>query len=123
MPFDEYNATVMDHFLNPRNTGELPGATATVSRDNPVCGDLVKLSIRIAGGRIVEARTKTFGCAAAIACASALTEMLIGRTVDEAAALRDSDVVERLGGLPEHKLKCSLVAQEVTRLALEQARR
>lgn len=123
MPFEEYNATVMDHFLNPRNTGELKDATAVGTVDNPVCGDLVKLSVKTLDGRIVAARAKTFGCAAAIACSSVLTEMLIGRTLDEAASLRNTDVVGRLGGLPEHKLKCSLVAEEATRRVLELLKR
>ncbi len=118
MPFDEYNKTVLDHFLNPRNTGELKDATVVAEFKNDVCGDHVKLSLRIEGGRIAAARTKTFGCAAAIACSSAMTELLLGRSVAEAAALTDDDVVRRLGGLPEHKLKCSLTAREVVRLAL-----
>ena len=122
MAFEEYNATVLQHFLNPRNTGELRDATAVAVLENPTCGDMVKLSLRIEDGRIVDARAKTFGCAAAIACSSALTELLIGRTIEEADLICNEDVVRRLGGLPEHKLKCSVVAEEVTRLALRKAR-
>jgi NifU-like protein involved in Fe-S cluster formation len=122
VPFDEYNATVMDHFLNPRNTGELGQATAVASIENAVCGDMVRLSILVEQGRIVDARSKTFGCAAAIACSSALTELLIGRTLEEAAALRNDEVVRRLGGLPEHKIKCSLVAEEATRAVIARVR-
>jgi nitrogen fixation NifU-like protein len=119
MSFEEYNPTVMDHFLNPRNTGELKPADASSFVENAACGDMVKLTLRIEGGWVQEARTKTFGCAAAIAAASALTELLRGRTLAEARALKDADVVRALGGLPEHKLKCSLVAEQAVRAAVD----
>jgi NifU-like protein involved in Fe-S cluster formation len=112
MTFEDYNAAVMDHFLNPRNTGEVAGATHTVLVRNPTCGDLVKLTLRVAEGVVKEARAKTFGCAAAIAASSALTELLRGRTVEEARRVRNTDVVAFLGGLPEHKIVCSLVADQ-----------
>ena len=118
MGFDEYNPTVMDHFLNPRNTGELKNPDASSFVENKACGDMVKLTMRLKDGVIVEARTQTFGCAAAIAAASALTELLIGRTASSALELRDRDVVAKLGGLPEHKTKCSLVTQEAVQEAL-----
>lgn len=119
MPFEDYNATVMDHFLNPRNTGELPDATHQALVRNPACGDMVKLTLRVEGGVIREARTKTFGCAAAIASSSALTEILKGRSVAEARRIRNADVVAFLGGLPEHKVICSVVAEEAVREALK----
>jgi NifU-like protein involved in Fe-S cluster formation len=112
MTFEDYNPTVMDHFLNPRNTGEVPGATHSVLVRNPVCGDLVKLTLKVAEGVVHEARAKTFGCAAAIAASSALTELLRGRKVEEARRVRNTDVVAYLGGLPEHKVVCSLVADQ-----------
>jgi NifU-like protein involved in Fe-S cluster formation len=118
MGFDEYNPTVMDHFLNPRNTGELKDPDAWSFVENKACGDMVKLTMRLKEGIIVEARTQTFGCAAAIAAASALTELLIGRTPGDALQLRDRDVIAKLGGLPEHKTKCSLVTQEAVQEAL-----
>ncbi|MBI2931646.1 MAG: iron-sulfur cluster assembly scaffold protein [Planctomycetes bacterium] len=118
MAFEEYGARALDHFLNPRNAGELPGASAVGTYTNPVCGDLVKLFIKVEEGRIVAARSKTFGCAAAIACSSALTELLVGRTIDEALHLRNEEVVRHLGGLPAHKEKCSLLAEQATRDAL-----
>lgn len=118
MGFDEYNPTVMDHFLNPRNTGELKNPDASSFVENKACGDMVKLTLRLKDGIIVEARTQTFGCAAAIAAASALTELLIGRTPAGALELRDRDVIEKLGGLPEHKTRCSLVTQEAVQEAL-----
>ena len=119
MSFDRYNPTVMDHFLNPRNTGELKDATRVVTVENPACGDMVRLSLRIERGAIAAVRAKTFGCAAAIASASALTEMLEGRTLEEAARIRNADVVARLGGLPEDKINCSVVAEQAVQAALQ----
>jgi NifU-like protein involved in Fe-S cluster formation len=119
MPFDDYNPTVMEHFLNPRNTGELPGATHTAMVRNPACGDMVKLMLRVEGDVIREARAKTFGCAAAIASTSALTELLVGKEVSAARALRNMDVVQYLGGLPEYKIVCSVVAEDAVREALK----
>ena len=121
MPFDEYNATVMDHFLNPRNTGELKDATAVATVKNEACGDTLKLSVKIDAGRVVAARTKTFGCTAAIASASALTELLVGRSIAEARAIRDVDIVALLGGLPPEKEKCSLVGEQAIRAVLGSA--
>lgn len=117
MPFEDYNPTVMDHFLNPRNTGELAQPTHSAFVRNPVCGDQVKLTLVIREGVIAEARAKTFGCAAAIASSSALTELLIGRSIDDAKKLRNSDVVTHLGGLPEYKVVCSVVAEDALRAA------
>jgi len=117
MPFEDYNATVMDHFLNPRNTGELAHPTHTGFVKNPVCGDQLKLTLVVREGVIAEARAKTFGCAAAIASSSALTELLIGKKVDEARLLRNGDVVRFLGGLPEYKVVCSVVAEDALKAA------
>jgi NifU-like protein involved in Fe-S cluster formation len=118
MPFEEYNPTVMEHFLNPRNTGEVTGATHSALVRNPACGDMMKLTLLVAEGVVKEARAKTFGCAAAIASSSALTELLIGRPVEEARSIRNSDVVAFLGGLPDHKVICSVVAEEAVKEAL-----
>jgi NifU-like protein involved in Fe-S cluster formation len=119
MPFEEYNPTVMDHFLNPRNTGELAKATHTAFVRNPSCGDQVKLTLVVQEGKITDARAKTFGCAAAIASSSALTELLIGRTVEDALSLKNTEVVSFLGGLPEGKEKCSVVAEDAVRAAFK----
>ena len=119
MGFEEYNKTVMDHFLNPRNTGEVAEATHTALVRNPVCGDMVKLTVRVKDGVIAEARGKTFGCAAAIASTSALTELLGGKTVEEARKLTNADVVERLGGLPDYKVVCSVVAEQAVKEAFK----
>jgi NifU-like protein involved in Fe-S cluster formation len=118
MPFEEYNKTVMDHFLNPRNTGELADATHKALVRNPACGDMVKLTIRVKEGVVTEARAKTFGCAAAIASTSALTEILAGKTVEEARKIKNTDVVAFLGGLPDYKIVCSVVAEDAVREAL-----
>lgn len=115
---EPYTQTVLDHFTNPRNVGTARGANAEGTVENPQCGDLVKLSLRVEEGVIREARMKTFGCAAAIASASMLTTMIEGRPVREALALRDADVVAALGGLPPAKQACSVLAQDVLAHAL-----
>ena len=112
MPFEEYNPTVMDHFLNPRNTGEVPDPTHSATVKNPVCGDMIRLTARVVDGVISDARAKTFGCAAAIASSSALTEMIRGRRVEEALVIRNTDVVAYLGGLPDYKVVCSVAAEQ-----------
>ena len=117
MPFEDYNPTVMDHFLNPRNTGELPDATHRAFVRNPVCGDQVKLTLKVKDGVVADARVKTFGCAAAIAASSALTELLIGKGVEEARKIRNTDVVQHLHGLPEYKIVCSVVAEDALKAA------
>jgi len=123
MPLDQenfgYNATVMDHFQNPRNTGDMENPSCIGLARNSDCGDLLKLYLRIEGDRIVEAKFKTYGCGAAIASSSKLTEMLIGRTLDSAASLRNTEVADALGGLPAHKVHCSVLAQQATAAALE----
>ncbi len=117
MPFEDYNPTVMDHFLNPRNTGELADPTHTAFVRNPVCGDQVKLTLKIKDGIIADARVKTFGCAAAIASSSALTELLIGAKVEDARKIKNTDVVAHLKGLPEYKIVCSVVAEDALKAA------
>ena len=117
MPFEDYNPTVMDHFLNPRNTGEIDHPTHQAMVRNSVCGDMVKLTATVKDGVILDARTKTFGCAAAIASSSALTELLRGKRVEEARGLKNGDVVAFLGGLPDHKIVCSVVAEQAVKEA------
>jgi nitrogen fixation NifU-like protein len=95
-----FSEAVLDHFRNPRNAGELPGATATIEVTNPVCGDVLKVSARFESGRIAEARFLCRGCTTAIACASLLTEELRGRTPAEAAAITGESLSSSLGGLP-----------------------
>jgi nitrogen fixation protein NifU and related proteins len=95
-----FNEIILEHFRNPRNAGELPGATAQVEVSNPVCGDILRLSTRMEGTRIVEARFKTQGCVAAIAASSALTGMLAGKSLEQARAITALAISDSLGGLP-----------------------
>ncbi len=95
-----FNDTILDHFRNPRNAGDLPAATATVEVTNPVCGDVLRLSVRVEAGRISAARFKTQGCVAAIASSSVLTEMLAGLTLADAHEITPQKISEALGGLP-----------------------
>ncbi|MGA8767078.1 MAG: iron-sulfur cluster assembly scaffold protein [Candidatus Acidiferrales bacterium] len=95
-----FNAVVLDHFGKPRNAGDLPDASATVEVTNPVCGDVLRLAVRMEAGRIVAARFKTQGCVAAIAASSVLTELLDGKTFGEARGITPQQISEALGGLP-----------------------
>lgn len=99
-----HNPTLMDHFKNPRNAGEVERATAKVMVENPACGDIMLLSVRIEDGRVAEARYKTRGCVAAIAAGSAFTELLVGKDKAELQALQAADIDQAVGGLiPESK--------------------
>jgi NifU-like protein involved in Fe-S cluster formation len=113
-----YNPTVIDHFQNPRHAGELDNPSCVGIARNSECGDLLKLYLKIDGGRIVDAGFKTYGCGAAIASSSMLTTLLIGCTVDEALRITGRDVADALGGLPERKIHCSVLAQDATAAAL-----
>ena len=107
-----YSPAVLDHFKNPRNAGELPDATATVEVSNPVCGDILQLAVRLAEGRIAEARFKTRGCVTAIACGSLLTEMIRGRTLEEARNITYQQISDALGGLPPATVHGSQLASD-----------
>ncbi len=117
-----YNATVMDHFRNPRNTGEIADADGVGSVGNPACGDVMKIYIRVENDRIAEIKYKTFGCAAAIACSSRASELVSGMTLVEAEGLSRQDVADALDGLPEEKMACSNLAPDAIRAAIENYR-
>ncbi|MBI3326273.1 MAG: iron-sulfur cluster assembly scaffold protein [Nitrospinae bacterium] len=114
-----YSPIVIDHFQNPRNVGELPDANAEASAVNPVCGDVLKLTLKIAGGRITAVRFKTFGCEAAIAASSLLTEMLVGKSLTEAESITAEMITTALGGLPKVKLHASALAEDGLKQALD----
>ena len=112
----------MDHFQNPRNTGEIDVAEGIGQVGNPACGDMMRLYIKVVDGRLSVVRHQTFGCAAAIACASAATEMVTGLTLDEAFKLTREQVAHKLHGLPEQKMACSNLAPDAIRAAIEDYR-
>jgi nitrogen fixation protein NifU and related proteins len=114
-----YSAAVLDHFKNPRNAGELPGATCTVEISNPVCGDILQLAVRVADGRIVDARFKTRGCVTSIACSSLLTELLVGRTAAEARSITPQQIAEHLGGLSPATFHGSQLASDAAEAIAE----
>jgi nitrogen fixation NifU-like protein len=113
-----YGSRVLDHFQNPRNAGTLSSPDLVGEAGNPVCGDRMRLYLRLADGRVAEARFQTFGCSVAIAASSILTELVMGLTKDELARIRNTDIVTALGGLPEAKVNCSVLAEEALKSAL-----
>jgi nitrogen fixation NifU-like protein len=113
-----YSEAVLDHFQNPRNAGTLGAATARVSVENPVCGDILELSVRVDAGRIAEARFRTRGCVTALACSSLLTELLRGKTPAEARAITSEQISEALGGLPPATLHSAQLARDAIQALL-----
>ena len=120
IPGSGYSPIVIDHFQNPRNVGELPDANAQASVTNPVCGDVLQLMLHIVDGRIADVRFKTFGCEAAIAASSLLTELVRGKSLAEAHGITPEEITAALGGLPKVKLHASALAEEALKEALEQ---
>ncbi len=114
-----YNETVMEHFMNPRNMGDIKDADGVGEVGAAACGDIMKISLRIKDGKIEDARFKTFGCGSAIASSSMATELIKGRTIDEAMNFSNQEVVDALGGLPPVKIHCSVLAEEALKAALE----
>ena len=114
-----YNDTVMDHFLNPRNMGDVSEADGIGEVGAAACGDIMKISLKIRDGKIEDARFKTFGCGSAIASSSMATELIKGRTLEEAKNFSNQEVVDALGGLPPVKIHCSVLAEEALRAAIE----
>ena len=114
-----YNEKVMEAFKNPKNVGEIENASGVGTVGNASCGDIMQISLKIENDIIVDAKFKTFGCAAAIATSSTATDMIIGMTVEEALKVTNKKVVECLGGLPSQKIHCSVLAEEAIKKAIE----
>ncbi len=114
-----YTDLVMDHFTNPRNVGEIEDADGVGQIGNPVCGDVMRISIEVEDDRIKDVKFKTFGCGAAVATSSMVTEMVMGRTLEEAADISNKAVAEALGGLPPNKMHCSNLAADALHLAIQ----
>ncbi len=114
-----YSEKVMDHFANPRNVGEIENANAVGEVGNAKCGDIMKIYMDIEDDIIKDVKFKTFGCGAAIATSSMATEMVKGKTVEEALALTNKAVMDALDGLPPEKIHCSVLAEEAIRSAIE----
>ena len=117
-----YSPQLLDHFQNPRNAGDLPDADATVELENPVCGDVVRLSLRMQDGRVAKVRFKAKGCVPAIACASALTEMVLGKTPQEACKLTPEELAQAVGGLPQASSHAVQLALDALSSALGQTK-
>ncbi|OPY69578.1 MAG: NifU-like protein [Syntrophorhabdaceae bacterium PtaU1.Bin034] len=114
-----YSDKVMDHFMNPRNMGEIEDPSGVGEVGNPACGDVMRLYLKIEDGKIIDAKFKTFGCGAAIASSSMTTELIKGKSIDEALRISNEAVAEALGGLPPAKQHCSVLAEEALQAALE----
>ncbi len=115
----KYSEEVIDHFLNPRNVGEIPDADGVGEVGNSRCGDIMKMYLKISGGTIIDAKFKTFGCAAAIATSSVATELIKGKTIEEALKITNKDVIDYLGELPPVKIHCSLLAEQSIKAAIK----
>jgi len=114
----EYSEKVKEHFRNPRNVGEIENPDGVGKVGNPVCGDIMELYIRVQEGLITDAKFKTFGCGAAIATSSMVTEMVKNKTIEEALKISNRAVAEALGGLPPIKMHCSVLAEEALKKAI-----
>jgi len=116
---EEYSEKVMEHFKNPKNVGEIKDPSGRGKVGNPVCGDIMELYIKVENGTIVDAKFRTFGCGAAIATSSMLTEMAKGMTIEEAGKLSNQSIVDALGGLPKVKIHCSVLGVEALHKAID----
>lgn len=114
-----YSEKVMEHFRNPRNVGEIPDADGVGKAGNPICGDVMAIYIKVEDDVIVDIKFQTFGCGAAIATSSMVTELVKGKTIEEALRITNRTVAEALGGLPPVKMHCSLLAEQGLKAAIE----
>lgn len=113
-----YSKKVMEHFQNPHNVGELEDASGVAEAGNPICGDMMRFYIKVKDNKIDEVKFKTFGCGAAIASSSVLTDIARGKTLEEAFNLKKDEIVEALGGLPPNKIHCSILGLDALRHAI-----
>jgi len=118
----EYTQQVMDHFTNPRNMGEMEDASGVGTVGNAKCGDIMRIYIKVENDVIVDVKFKTFGCGAAVATSSKATELVMGKTIDEALQITNQMVMESLGGLPPVKVHCSVLAEEALHAAIQDYR-
>lgn len=116
---EAYSSKLMDYFNNPRNVGEIENPSGIGKVGNIVCGDIMELYIKVENNIITDAKFKTLGCGAAIATSSMVTEMVKGKSIDEALGVSNKAVVEALGGLPKHKLHCSVLAEQALKAAID----
>ena len=114
-----YSDKVMDHFRNPRNVGIIEDADGVGEAGNPVCGDIMKIYLKIADDTVADVKFETFGCGSAIASSSMATELIKGKPIEEAMELSNRAVVEALDGLPTHKIHCSVLAEQAVRAAVK----
>jgi len=119
----EYSEKVMEHFRNPRNVGKIENADGVGKVGNPICGDIMVIYIKVKDNKIEDCKFQTFGCAAAIATSSMVTELVKGKDIEEALKITNKTVAEALGGLPAIKYHCSLLAEEGIRAAIEDYKR
>ena len=113
-----YIDIVMDHFLNPKNVGEIDNPDGTGIYGSPVCGDMMQIQIKVEGETITDAKFKTFGCGSAIASSSMATSMIIGKTIEEALEITNKQIIDELGGLPPVKVHCSVLADKAIKNAI-----
>ncbi len=116
---ENYTEKVMEFFMNPRNVGEIKNADGVGTVGNPVCGDVMRLYLKIENDKIVDAKFKTFGCVAAISTSSMVTELIKGKTIEEALKITNKAVTKALGGLPKKKLHCSVLAEQALKSAID----
>ena len=114
-----YSDKVMEHFENPRNVGVIEDASGVGTVGNPACGDIMKLYIKVIDEKIEDVKFKTFGCGAAVATSSMVTELVKGKTVEEALLITNKTVIEALDGLPKNKIPCSVLAEDALKAAIE----
>lgn len=113
-----YNDKVMEHFINPKNVGEIENADGSGQVGSAACGDIMKIDIKVEDNVIVDVKFKTYGCGAAVASSSIATEMIMGKTIEEALEFTNKDLIEEIGGLPSEKIHCSVLAEEALQAAI-----